>query len=284
MSDMKGKRVIVTGPTSRVGRQIVLQLADLGAEVILACRDLQKGGGLSNEIESRTGQKAVVMMIDTSSQESIGEFAQEFRERYDRLDVLVNNAAVSRGKLPKIKSVDGIELTFATNVPGYFLLIQGLGDRIRSGLTQRTEGSGTPVNRTHPQSPSVPFADPAPFYNHSNPLCWQEIWAGLYSIVNDHQVLHRIVDILVGDQRDRAVGQATTRFGKLREWIDLISLLELPVFLREPVLVRFENGDLVVTAYLLVHDRGCKEYARISEWIDCLGRRRILSPVEVRHL
>jgi retinol dehydrogenase-13 len=137
MSDMKGKRVIVTGPTSGVGREIALQLADLGAEVILACRDLQKGGTLSNEIESLTGQKGVVMMIDTSSQESIREFAQEFLDRYDRLDVLINNAAVSRGKLPKIKSVDGIELTFATNVLGYFLLIRELLDRIKQSAPAR---------------------------------------------------------------------------------------------------------------------------------------------------
>ena len=130
-SDMKGKRVVITGPTSGVGRETALQLAELGAEVILACRDLQKGGQLSGEIESRTGQKAVVMMIDTSSQESIRECAQEFREEYDRLDVLINNAAVSRGKLPRIRSVDGIELTFATNVLGYFLLTQELLDLIK---------------------------------------------------------------------------------------------------------------------------------------------------------
>jgi retinol dehydrogenase-13 len=77
------------------------------------------------------------MMIDTSSQESIREFAQEFLDRYDRLDVLINNAAVSRGKLPKIKSVDGIELTFATNVLGYFLLIRDLLDRIKQSAPAR---------------------------------------------------------------------------------------------------------------------------------------------------
>ena len=136
-SDMKGKRVVITGPTSGVGRETALQLAELGAEVILACRDLQKGGQLSGEIESRTGQKAVVMMIDTSSQESIRECAQEFREEYDRLDVLINNAAVSRGKLPRIRSVDGIELTFATNVLGYFLLTQELLDLFKKSAPAR---------------------------------------------------------------------------------------------------------------------------------------------------
>src|SRR5512140_723714 len=99
MSDMKGKRVIVTGPTSGVGREIALQLAKLGAEVILACRDIKKGGDIAREIEKRTGSKAVVMMVDTSSQESIREFAREFLDRYDRLDVLINNAGGNRGTL-----------------------------------------------------------------------------------------------------------------------------------------------------------------------------------------
>jgi NAD(P)-dependent dehydrogenase (short-subunit alcohol dehydrogenase family) len=137
MNDMKGKRVIVTGPTSGVGREIALKLADLGAEVILACRDIKKGEDVASEIEKRTGSKAVVMMIDASSQESIREFAHEFLDRYDRLDVLINNAGGNRGTLPKIKSVDGIELTFATNVLGYFLLTQELLDLLKKSAPSR---------------------------------------------------------------------------------------------------------------------------------------------------
>jgi NAD(P)-dependent dehydrogenase (short-subunit alcohol dehydrogenase family) len=137
MSDMKEKRVIVTGPTSGVGREIVLQLADLGAEVILACRDIKKGEEVAEEIEQRTDSRAVVMMLDASSQESIRDFAHEFLERYDRLDVLINNAAGNRGALPKIKSVDGIELTFATNVLGYFLLIQELLNLLKKSAPSR---------------------------------------------------------------------------------------------------------------------------------------------------
>jgi NAD(P)-dependent dehydrogenase (short-subunit alcohol dehydrogenase family) len=137
MSDIKGKRVIVTGPTSGVGREIALQLADLGAEVILACRDIKKGEDVAQEIEKRTGTKPVVMMIDTSSQESIREFAREFLDRYDRLDVLINNAGGNRGTLPKVQSVDGIELTFATNVLGYFLLTQELLDLLKKSAPSR---------------------------------------------------------------------------------------------------------------------------------------------------
>jgi NAD(P)-dependent dehydrogenase (short-subunit alcohol dehydrogenase family) len=70
------------------------------------------------------------MKIDASSQKSIREFAREFRRKYRRLDVLINNAAGNRGTLPKINSVDGIELTFATNVVGYYLLTHELRDML----------------------------------------------------------------------------------------------------------------------------------------------------------
>lgn len=133
MNSMKGKRVMISGPTSGVGKEIAMQLAALGAELILGCRDAKKGKVTASEITRRISSsrstrrvKPVVMQIDTSSQKSIREFAREFRSKYRRLDVLINNAAGNRGTLPKVNSVDGIELTFATNVLGYFLLTQEL--------------------------------------------------------------------------------------------------------------------------------------------------------------
>ncbi len=150
MTSMKGKRVLITGPTSGVGKEIALQLAALGAELILACRDLQKGKETASEIARRTGSsrstrivpsggrvKPVVMHMDTSSQASIRAFAREFRRRYRRLDVLINNAAGNRGTLPKVNSVDSIELTFATNVLGYFLLTQELLGRLNKSVPAR---------------------------------------------------------------------------------------------------------------------------------------------------
>jgi NAD(P)-dependent dehydrogenase (short-subunit alcohol dehydrogenase family) len=138
MNSMKGKRVIVTGPTSGVGKEIAIQLAELEAEVILACRDTKRGNVVAKEITKRTGSKNVVVMeIDTSSQASIRKFAREFRDKYDRLDVLINNASGNRGTLPKVHSVDGIELTFATNVLGYFLLTQELLDLLKQSAPAR---------------------------------------------------------------------------------------------------------------------------------------------------
>ena len=138
MNLMKGKRVVITGPTSGVGKEIAMGLAAMGAELILACRDIKKGNQTAAEIARRTGSsKLVVMKIDTSSQKSIRQFGGEFRRRYRRLDVLVNNAAGNRGMLPKVNSADGIELTFATNVVGYFLLTNELLDVLKKSAPAR---------------------------------------------------------------------------------------------------------------------------------------------------
>jgi NAD(P)-dependent dehydrogenase (short-subunit alcohol dehydrogenase family) len=138
MNSMKGKRVIVTGATSGVGREIAIQVAELGAQVILACRNIQKGNEVAEEIKRRPGSKNVVVMeIDTSSQDSIRKFSRDFKSKYDRLDVLINNAGGNRGTLPKVNSVDGIELTFATNVLGYFLLTQELLDLLKKSAPSR---------------------------------------------------------------------------------------------------------------------------------------------------
>ena len=138
MNPMQGKRVIVTGPTSGVGKEAALGLAYLGAEVILACRDVTKGNQVVKEITRKTNSsKLTVMQVDTSNQESIREFALAFRHKYRRLDVLINNAAVNRGTLPKADSTDGIELTFATNVLGYFLLTQELLEVLKRSAPSR---------------------------------------------------------------------------------------------------------------------------------------------------
>ncbi len=126
MDSMKGKRVLITGPTSGIGEEIARQLATMEAELILACRDINKGQKTARNISHGNDSKIIVMQVDTSSQQSIRDFARQVRRKFRSLDALINNAGGNRGTLPKINSVDGIELTFATNVLGYFLLTQEL--------------------------------------------------------------------------------------------------------------------------------------------------------------
>lgn len=123
MNPMKGKLAVITGPTSGIGKEIATQICALGANIVLACRDIIKGRKIAEEISHSIGTKGIdVMQIDTSSIQSIKEFSRRFHEKYSRLDILINNAGVNRAGQPRQNSIDGIELTFATNVLGYYLL------------------------------------------------------------------------------------------------------------------------------------------------------------------
>jgi NAD(P)-dependent dehydrogenase (short-subunit alcohol dehydrogenase family) len=133
---MSGKRVVITGPTSGIGQEIAAQLAGLGADLILACRDLERGERTAAEIARRTGAaNCVVLPIDTSDPQSIREFARQCRERTSRLDVLINNAGLNRSQ--RQTSADGVELTLATNVRGYYLLTRELLDLLRASAPAR---------------------------------------------------------------------------------------------------------------------------------------------------
>jgi NAD(P)-dependent dehydrogenase (short-subunit alcohol dehydrogenase family) len=130
------KRIILTGATSGLGRYIAVQLAATGAEVILACRDLDRGRRTVEEIgQHATAVEPAVIEVDTSSPASIAAFAREFEGRYDRLDVLVNNAGTIRPE--RELSVDGIELTFATNVVGYYSMTQQLSSILQASAPAR---------------------------------------------------------------------------------------------------------------------------------------------------
>ena len=133
---MQGKIALVTGPTAGIGREIALALARQGADLVLACRDLARGRRTAGEVRALPQAGEVdVMQVDTSSQRSIRDFATAFRAARPRLDVLVNNAGISQGE--RKTSVDGVELTFATNVLGYFLLTNELLPVLRASEPAR---------------------------------------------------------------------------------------------------------------------------------------------------
>ncbi len=135
---MKGKTVLITGPTSGIGREIARGMAALGADLVLACRNEQAGASLAEELRrSAGGPKVDVARVDMASQASIRELAVLMGKNHPRLDVLINNAGVSRGPQPWARNADGIEITFATNVLGYFLLTVLLLPALRQSAPAR---------------------------------------------------------------------------------------------------------------------------------------------------
>jgi NAD(P)-dependent dehydrogenase (short-subunit alcohol dehydrogenase family) len=135
MNAMNGKRVVITGATSGIGRETARQLAPSGARLVLACRDVERGRRTADELEQVPGASEVdVLAVDTARQESVQEFAARCRDTYASLDVLINNAGVLS---PRQQHVDGLELTFATNVLGYHLMTRELLDLLDAGAPAR---------------------------------------------------------------------------------------------------------------------------------------------------
>jgi NAD(P)-dependent dehydrogenase (short-subunit alcohol dehydrogenase family) len=131
-----GKTCLVTGANAGIGKETAVGLAKLGAKVVMVCRDAQRGEAARQEIKQISGNEAVELMIcDLSSQVSIRQFAAAFKQRYDRLDVLVNNAGV----LLRERSLteDGVESTFAVNHLGYFMVTNLLLDLLKKRAPSR---------------------------------------------------------------------------------------------------------------------------------------------------
>ena len=125
-----GKICMVTGATSGIGEVTARALAQMGATVIVVGRSAERGAAALNRIKQATGNSSVELMLaDLSAQAQVRQLAQQFKRKYQRLDVLVNNAGAVFTK--RQESVDGIEMTFALNHLGYFLLTNLLLDRLK---------------------------------------------------------------------------------------------------------------------------------------------------------
>lgn len=131
------KIIMVTGATSGIGKVTADVLMGMGATVILVGRNSQKLTGLVAELKQKheTNQRVDSMLADLSSLSQIKALADTFHERYDHLDVLVNNAGGMF--MQRQESPDGIELTFALNHLNYFYLTNLLLDSLKNSPSAR---------------------------------------------------------------------------------------------------------------------------------------------------
>ena len=117
-ADLSGKTCLVTGASAGIGLATAHGLARLGARVVMAVRNPEKGERARRAVMGATGREVEMAVVDLASRKSIRAFARDFTGRHPKLDVLVNNAGIwseSRKVSP-----DGVELVWATNVLGYF--------------------------------------------------------------------------------------------------------------------------------------------------------------------
>jgi NAD(P)-dependent dehydrogenase (short-subunit alcohol dehydrogenase family) len=133
---MQGKTCLITGATSGIGKDTALGLARRGAHVAIVGRDADRTRATADWIRREAGTEHVAFLpADLSSQDEVRRVAREFRDRYSRLDVLVNNAGAiftRRGT-----TVDGFERTWALNHLAYFLLAQELLELLKASAPAR---------------------------------------------------------------------------------------------------------------------------------------------------
>jgi NAD(P)-dependent dehydrogenase (short-subunit alcohol dehydrogenase family) len=133
-TDLSGRICIVTGANRGIGRATAEGLAELGASLILVCRRIEEGQAVAREI-ARGRPVPDVVGADLSSQASIRQAAAEIQARYPRLHVLINNAGVIPPR--REVTVDGLEMQFAVNHLGYFLLTNLLLPQLLAGAPSR---------------------------------------------------------------------------------------------------------------------------------------------------
>ncbi len=135
-TSMQGKICIVTGANSGIGKATALGLAQMGATIVMVCRNQVKGEEAQNEIKEKSGNDAVdLMLADLSSQASIRQLAENFQQHYQQLHMLINNAGVAN--LTRRETVDGLEMTFAVNYLAPFLLTNLLLEKLKASAPAR---------------------------------------------------------------------------------------------------------------------------------------------------
>lgn len=135
--NMHGKIILITGGTAGIGKETARSLQRMGAHVVIVGRNPEKTERVVAELsgQNHDGGKVEGMVADLSSIAEIRRLAEEFKSRFNRLDVLVNNAGTYFNQ--RLESVDGFEMTFALNHLSYFYLTYLLLDMIKASSPAR---------------------------------------------------------------------------------------------------------------------------------------------------
>ncbi len=152
---MKAKRVFITGATDGIGKQTALELAKTGAEVILHGRNTARGRESIEEIIEQSGNRKITYEnADLASLAQVNKLAARLKEKYDSLDVLINNAGVF--KRGQTFTKDEVETTFGVNHLAHFSLTV----QLLPLMLQSKQGRVVTVSSiAHSNSPKIPFDD-----------------------------------------------------------------------------------------------------------------------------
>ena len=150
---MTGQICLITGATSGLGLITSRELAQKGATVVMVARNPDKGRRVMEELRLLTGGTLDLLVGDLSSIAECRRVAAEFKSRYSRLDVLVNNAGAIFDQ--RQESIDHLEMTFALNHMGYFVLTLELLDLLKTSAPARIVNVSSDAHR----GGIIPFDD-----------------------------------------------------------------------------------------------------------------------------
>ena len=142
---MKNKICLITGATSGIGKAAALKLADLGASLILLSRNEIKGEKICKQIKKiNNNAQAKFFRVDISSMKEVRSVTEKIKSDFDHIDVLINNAGARFDNY--LKNDEGIELTFATNHLGHFLLTLSLIEMLKKSGQARIINISSPAH------------------------------------------------------------------------------------------------------------------------------------------
>jgi 3-oxoacyl-[acyl-carrier protein] reductase len=133
MFSLKDKVALVTGASQGIGRDTALALSEAGAKVAVAARNEEKLAALVNEIVGLEGGQPLAVKMDVADADQVKVGFKQVLEKFGRLDILVNNAAITRDGLAVRMKQDDWEAVIRTNLTGAHLCIQqALGTMMRA--------------------------------------------------------------------------------------------------------------------------------------------------------
>ena len=134
--EMKGKVVVITGATSGIGQVAAEKLAAMGARIVQVARDRERGQAAMNRLNQISpGIAHTIFYADLSRLREMKRVAAEIAQAEPRIDVLINNAGAMFGT--RQLTEDGLERTFALNHMSYFVMTQGLRERLAAAASAR---------------------------------------------------------------------------------------------------------------------------------------------------
>lgn len=142
---MKNKICLITGATSGIGKAAALKLAELGASLIILSRNEKNGEKICGQIGKISSNAHVKFYkVDISSMKEVRNVSEKIIKDFERIDVLINNAGARFDDY--LKNDEGIELTFATNHLGHFLLTLSLIELLKKSTQGRIINVSSPAH------------------------------------------------------------------------------------------------------------------------------------------